>query len=124
LTNPSACERVIRDPEAAVASRPGLIVGRFFHDAWRRNRTLYALTDQRVIIVDGGIQQRLRSLPLRTLPEISITDERAGRGTITFGSPTLPFGWFGGSGLARSGSDRGAGSRLHRERAFGPRPHP
>ena len=78
-----------------------LIVGRFFHDAWRRSRALYALTEQRVIILDGGVQQRMRSLSLRSLPEIAISEEPAGRGTITFGSPTLPFGWFGWFG--RSG---------------------
>jgi hypothetical protein len=74
-----------------------LIVGRFFHDAWRRSRTLYALTDQRAIIVSGGFQPRLRSLPLRSLPEISISEERGGRGTITFGSPSGPFGVLGRS---------------------------
>jgi hypothetical protein len=75
-----------------------LIVGRFFWDAWRRSRTLYALTDQRAIILGGGVTQRLRSLALRALPEISFSEERAGRGTITFGSPTLPFGRFGWPG--------------------------
>jgi hypothetical protein len=80
-----------------------LIAGRFFHDAWRRSRTLYAVTDQRAIILDAGIHRRLRSLALRSLPEISITDERAGRGTITFGSPTLPFGWLGRSGWPGTG---------------------
>ena len=80
-----------------------LIIGRFFHDAWRRSRTLYALTDQRAIIVGGGIQQRLRSLALRSLPEISISDERGGRGTITFGSATHPFGLFGRSSWPGTG---------------------
>ena len=40
----------------------------------------------------------MRSLALRSLPEISLTEERSGRGTITFGSPSLPVGWFSRSG--------------------------
>jgi len=75
-----------------------LIVGRFFHDAWRRSRTLYGLTDQRAIILGGGVSRRLTSLALRSLPELSITEERNGRGTISFGSSTRPFGWFSRSG--------------------------
>jgi hypothetical protein len=80
-----------------------LIVGRFFYDAWRRSRTLYALTNQRAIIIDGEVHQRLGSLALGSLPEISIKDERAGRGTMTFGSTTFPFWWFGRLGWTGTG---------------------
>lgn len=74
------------------------VVGRFFWDAWRRSRTRYAVTDQRVIILSGGWRPQLKTVPLRSLPELSLTEEDHGRGTIAFGSATLPFGRFGWSG--------------------------
>ena len=80
-----------------------LIVGRFIYDAWRRSRTLYGLTDQRAIILGGGPTRRLRSLALRALPELSLTEERNGRGTISFGSSGLPFGWFSRTGWPGTG---------------------
>lgn len=66
-----------------------LVVGRFFADARRRGNTWYGLTDQRVIILSGVFRRTARSLNLRTLPEINLTTESDGSGTIAFG-PSLP----------------------------------
>jgi hypothetical protein len=66
-----------------------LIVGRFLWDARRRSRTLYGLSDQRVIILSGGSSRKITSLNLRTLSDISLTEKSDGTGTITFG-PTHP----------------------------------
>jgi hypothetical protein len=38
-----------------------MMIGRFFHDAWRRSRTVYALTEDRAIIAIG---QNARVVPL------------------------------------------------------------
>ncbi len=58
-----------------------LIAGRFFHDAWLRRRQLYAVTDQRVIVLRGA---STTSLDIRRLPRLDLAQHRDGRGTITF----------------------------------------
>ena len=72
-----------------------LIVGRFFVDSWRRKQTYYGLTNERVIIVSGIAGKKIRSLSLRTLTDISLSEKSNGAGTITFGSDTPLFSWFG-----------------------------
>jgi hypothetical protein len=59
--------------------------GRFPLDARRRNRTYYALTDRRVIIVSGLVSQEVQSLSLRNLPNLVLDAKPDGSGTITFG---------------------------------------
>ena len=74
-----------------------LIFGRFFIDAYQRNRTYYALTNERVIILSGLFNRNVKSVSLRTLSEINLNKKRNGTGTITFG-PTHPMGWlYGGN---------------------------
>ncbi len=72
-----------------------LIGGRFFFDARERSKTYYGLTNERVIIVSGLFSHRVKSLQLRTLSEVSLSEVKDGIGTITFG-PTAP--WWAGSG--------------------------
>ncbi|WP_242353930.1 MULTISPECIES: hypothetical protein [unclassified Anaeromyxobacter] len=62
-----------------------LIAGRFFFDAWRRSRTAYAVTSERVFIVSGGLRPSVLTLRLTTLPPVSLSEGRAGVGTISFG---------------------------------------
>lgn len=59
-----------------------LLAGRFFYDAWRRDRTLYGVTDRRVIYLTNG---KVSSLPLAGLPEVTVTEHKDGSGTIGFG---------------------------------------
>jgi hypothetical protein len=82
-----------------------ITVGRFFVDAQQRSKTTYAVTDQRVVIVSGLWSRQVKSLPLQTLSEISITEksDSAGSGTITFGSMPAIFGWFAGTGWPGAG---------------------
>ena len=68
-----------------------LILGRFLFDAWRRSRTAYAVTNERVIILSGGLRPSVLSLRLATITAVSLSEGRAGVGTISFG---------GGSGVA------------------------
>ena len=69
-----------------------LIVGRFFYDAFQRSRTIYAVTDQRILILTQAFSRRVRSLPLRMLPEMTIAEKSDGSGTITFGVSNLDGG--------------------------------
>ena len=63
-----------------------VIIGRFFVDAWMRGRTVYGVTDHRVIIAQGG---SVKSLPLATLPQIELREGRSGRGSLYFGEPSF-----------------------------------
>jgi len=71
------------------------VFGRFVVDARVRERTFYAITNERVLIVTGLFGRRTKSLNLRALSDISLAERPDGSGTITFG-PIYPFGpWFG-----------------------------
>jgi len=73
-----------------------LIFGRFIVDAKRREKTYYGLTDKRIIIISGIFSQKVKSMNLRTLTDLSLSEKTNGTGTITFG-PTNPMSWwFGG----------------------------
>ena len=63
-----------------------IIVGRFFFDMLKRKNTIYALTNERALILSGLFGQSLKSLNLKSIPEISIKVKPDGRGTIIFGS--------------------------------------
>lgn len=72
-----------------------LIFGRFIVDARRRVKTHYGVTNQRIIIITGLMTQHVKSLNLRTLSDISLSEKPDRTGTITFG-PASPFaGCFG-----------------------------
>ena len=82
-----------------------IVVGRFFVDARTRGRTFYGITSERIIIVSGAFSRQTKSLQLRTLSDISLTERADGSGTITFGpqSPMaqrLPSGWPGAGNYA------------------------
>jgi len=67
--------------------------GRFVADAWMRALTYYGVTSESIVIVTRFFGRGARTLSLRTLPEISISEGKGGHGTITFG-PTLGlFAW-------------------------------
>ena len=54
-------------------------------DLMVRSRTVYALTDRRVLIAGGLNGRRVTSLPLASLTEISLDVRADGSGTIGFG---------------------------------------
>lgn len=68
-----------------------ITVGRFLFDAWQRARTLYAVTDQRALILSGLFTRNVRSLGVKSLSDINFSSGRDGKGTITLG-PTNPLG--------------------------------
>ena len=63
-----------------------LFFGRFMYDKWIRQNTVYALTNERVLILTGLFSRSLKALNLKALPEISLQLLNDGRGTITFGT--------------------------------------
>ena len=79
-----------------VAAGLYLIVGRFVVDAKQRANTLYGVTNQRVVIVSGILNSKIKSLNLRTLSDLTLDERSSGKGNISFG-PTSPFAqWTGG----------------------------
>jgi hypothetical protein len=75
------------------------VAGRFFVDALIREKTQYAVTNQRVIVASGLLHRQVKSLELRKLGEISLTISSGERGTIAFGAPQAGM-W------SRPGNDR------------------
>jgi len=66
-----------------------MLIVRFFVDSWQRANTTYGLTDQRVVIVSGPRRRSIKSLSLRTLSDVTLSEGKNGTGIITFG-PTIP----------------------------------
>jgi len=62
-----------------------ITVGRFWVDARRRARTSYGVTTERVLIASGAFSPSLKSLALRTLSDVTLTQRPDGSGTISFG---------------------------------------
>ena len=60
-----------------------LTVGRFVVDAWMRARTMYALTERRMVMVNAYYGVTVTSLLLRHVAEVSLTEGHRGRGTVT-----------------------------------------
>jgi hypothetical protein len=67
-----------------------MVWGRFLVDAWQRSNSFYAVTNQRIIIISGLLNRKVKSLNLNTLFDISMDQKSDGSGTITFG-PSQPF---------------------------------
>lgn len=62
-----------------------MIIGRFFVEAKQRANTLYAVTNERILIVSGILNHNVKSLNLRTLSDLSLSEGKSNVGTITFG---------------------------------------
>ena len=62
-----------------------LIFGRFFVEAKQRARTYYAVTNQRIIIVSGLFSRTVKSLNLRMLSDLSLSEGNSNYGSIFFG---------------------------------------
>ncbi len=80
-----------------------LIFGRFFVDARIRAQTCYGVTNERIIILSGLFSQQLKSLQLRTLTDISLTESADGSGTILFGAAPMMAGMFANSSWPGAG---------------------
>jgi hypothetical protein len=72
-----------------------LMVGRFFARRWMRKRTLYAVTDQRVISITPSLLhgERSTSVWFGSYPPVEKRLARDGRGTLRVGSFPLTGRW-------------------------------
>jgi hypothetical protein len=74
-----------------------ILFGRFFVDAKSRERTVYGVTNERILIVSGLFSQQVKSLQLRTLTDVTLSQKSDGSGTITFGPTQAIANFWGGS---------------------------
>src|SRR5262245_41247664 len=74
------------------------IFGRFLVDKVQREKTVYGLTNERALIVSGVFTRTVKSLNLRTLSDVSLSERPDGSGTITFGQNNPYFWWAQGMG--------------------------
>jgi hypothetical protein len=87
-----------------------LIAGRFFHDAHIRKKLIYAVTNQRILILRGS---KITSLDLHRLPRLELTEHRDGTGTLAFEASN--FGaWGGMNGFSRWLPAAGAAAQFFR----------
>ena len=80
-----------------------VVLGRFFVDAASRAHTYYGLTDERAVILSGLLNRQTKSLPLRAMSDVTLTERADGSGTITLGPSMGMYGWLGGSGWPGAG---------------------
>jgi len=88
-----------------------MVFGRFLADAKQRTRTYYAVSSERVLIVSGLFTRQVKSLSIRTLTDVSLTEKSNGEGTITFG-PQAPFSVMYGGIQGWPGADKSLGPRF------------
>lgn len=74
-----------------------ITVGRFVYKYIAQQRTYYAVTNQRILVLTTLFQHRLQAAIIRTLPTMSMSVSAHG-GTVQFGQPS-PYGsWFANTG--------------------------
>ena len=74
------------------------VFGRFIIDAKQRQNTYYGLTENRIIIKSGVFSKSVKSLNIKTLSDIELSEKGDGTGTISIG-PNNPFNLWG-SGMS------------------------
>lgn len=76
------------------------IFGRFIYKANRKRRTIYAVTNRRVMsIVRGRGGESVDATYLRSIPSISTSAVSNGRGSVEFGLSSPMAGWYGNTGM-------------------------
>jgi hypothetical protein len=65
------------------------VVGRFFVDARQRQNTVYGVTSSRVILISGLLHESVKSLQLRGLSEISLSERPDGSGSVVLGPTSI-----------------------------------
>ena len=66
-----------------------MAIGRFWVDKAMREKTVYGVTNERVIIRSGLFSRTVKSLNIHTLSDISLKEKDDGSGTISLG-PSNP----------------------------------
>jgi hypothetical protein len=73
-----------------------LIAGRFLVEAKQRAKTYYGVTNERVLIVSGLFGRKIKSLNLRSISDLSLSESANGEGAISFGGGAPFSSMFGG----------------------------
>lgn len=68
-----------------------MIAGRFFADAWKRSKTVYGITNDRVIIKSGIFSPEIKSLNIKSITDITFSQKNDGSGTIVLGPTISPY---------------------------------
>jgi hypothetical protein len=66
-------------------------VGRFFVNSFKRSKTIYAITENRIIIRSGLWKPEITSLNIRSLSDMTLSEKTDGTGTITFGQEDIRY---------------------------------
>jgi hypothetical protein len=82
------------------------VFGRFLWDSAQRKKTFYGITNERVIILSGLFQKQVKSINLKTLSDISVSEKSNGQGTISLGPTSFMESMYGG--MAWPGVPQGA----------------
>ncbi|PCJ96109.1 MAG: hypothetical protein COA50_07980 [Flavobacteriaceae bacterium] len=69
-----------------------MIFGRFIYDSDNRKKTSYGITENRILIKSGVFKSSVKSLHIKTLSNITLSEKEDGTGTITFGPENGPRG--------------------------------
>jgi hypothetical protein len=72
------------------------VFGRFVYDSLRRQRTVYGITDNRIIIRSGFFNKELKSLNIRTISDLNFKEKAGGSGTIALGPTDFRYAMFNG----------------------------
>jgi hypothetical protein len=65
---------------------------RFFLDRAKRRKIFYCITDKRVLIIAGS-KKKLKTLPLKNIERLDLTEEKDGSGFIIFGNTNPLWPW-------------------------------
>ena len=71
--------------------------------AKKRSKTFYGLTNERAIIISGLFRKNVKSLNLRALSDVSMSEKDNGIGTILFGRENQMASMFMGGGFPGMG---------------------
>jgi hypothetical protein len=97
-----------RAPAPAIVALLGLLLvplaayvaaGRFAYKAWKRRRTVYAVTSLRVLVVEDGFRRRTTSAFFGKLGEPRRVPGAGGRESLLFGAPSFAAAAMMNSGL-------------------------
>ena len=75
------------------------IFGRFFYKKRKKQKTYYAVTDKRVLIVTSLFNENIQAAYINTLPCINKSVQSNGIGTVKFGNTSFMVGMYENTGL-------------------------
>lgn len=83
-----------------------LAFGRLWYEAKQRAKTVYGLTEKRLLILSGGWTRKCHSLDLATMTDLSLEEFADGSGDIRFGPTNAMQQWFANFGWPNLGEEK------------------